>query len=83
MIKFYRQDILQNQKLAILKSFRPVHGLTYFGGSVLSPVYKPLLSAYQFGLNGFLTGLSEGFGDLYQLVAESSYDMGVFLVKAR
>ena len=59
-----------------------MHGLTYFGGSVLSPVYKPLMSAYQFGLNGFLVGLSEGFGDLYQLVADGTYDVSVFIVKA-
>jgi len=64
-LKFYKRDIVENQKVAILKSLRPVHGLTWVGGSVLSPIYKPLISGYQFGLNGILVGLSEGFGDLY------------------
>lgn len=81
VVKFYKDDIINNQKLAILKSFRPVSNLTYFGGSVLSPIYKPLMSTYQFGLNGFLVGLSEGFGDLYALLADGTYDWGVYLVQ--
>ena len=46
VVRFYKQDIINNQKLSILKSFRPVSDLTYFGGSVLSPIYKPLLNGY-------------------------------------
>lgn len=79
VLRFYRTD-LSKQKVALLRSFRPVNALTYFGGSVLSPIYKPLVSGYQFGLNGFLVGLSEGFGDLYQLMADGTYDVGVYLV---
>ena len=82
-MKFYKGDIISNQKVAILKSFRPVQHLSYFGGSILSPIYKPLLHGYQFGLNGFLVGLSEGFGDLYSLLADGTYDWGVYLVQIR
>ena len=79
VINFYKTDIMNNQKLEVLKSFRPVKGLMYFGGSVLSPFYKPLKHGYQSGLNGFLVGMSEGFGDLYTMVADGTYDLGVYL----
>ena len=83
VVKFYKNDIINNQKLAILHSFRPVKHLSYFGGNVLSPIYKPLLSTYKFGLNGFLVGLSEGFGDLYTMLSDGTYDWGVYFVQIR
>ena len=83
VVKFYKEDIINNQKLAILHSFRPVKHLSYFGGNVLSPIYKPLLSTYKFGLNGFLVGLSEGFGDLYTMLSDGTYDWGVYFVQIR
>ena len=83
VIQFYKEDIIANQKVAILKSFRPVQDLTYVGGSVLSPVYKSLISAYYYGHRGFFVGLREGLGDWYTLLADGTYDWGVYLVQTR
>ena len=81
VINFYKDDIVSNQKIAILKSFKVVKNLSYFGGSILSPIYKPFYRAYYFGLNGFLVGLSEGFGDLYSYVSEETYDWSIYLLQ--
>ena len=80
LVKFYKEDILNNQLVSIFSAIKPVQRMAYFGGSVLSPIYKPLFGGYQFGLNGLLVGLSEGFGDLYSLVADGTYDWTIYLV---
>ena len=62
-------------------SIKPLKRVTSFGGYLLSPIIKPLYRGYYFGINGVLDGLGEGVGDLYQYMSESSYHLGVFLVK--
>jgi len=41
--EFYKKDLLNNGKIAVLKSFKPVKVLTRTVGSLLGPIYQPLV----------------------------------------
>ena len=78
---FFRNDIVANQKLAILSGFKPIQTIKYAGSSLLSPLYKPLYKAYHLGYLGFILGLGEGVQDFYGFFSKGSHSMVLLVMK--
>lgn len=50
-------------------------------GSVLSPLYKPIVGARRAGSRGVVAGLGEGINDLASYLSEESWSLGMFAMR--
>eukprot|EP00347_Sterkiella_histriomuscorum_P005333 403357015 len=72
MLKFYKEDLIQNQKINFVKAIGPIRSVFNISGALYGVIKKPY-QAYQ-NEKGVLKGLGEGFYDLYSVMTEESYN---------